>query len=370
MDSPAYNLRSRPSKMTPPSPSPSPAANGYTTPPRSSSTATPSRNRNSPYLPTPTETLLLAAYPALLLFGAAFSAISPQTRAAPFFPGTHAHSQEPGLTPSYFARKDNVLNTLFVKRGWAWFTVAFALWVGTHPALATTRARVRAAVRWGVVTAFWFLTTQWCFGPPVIDRGFRWSGGRCEIVEVKVEEGDAGVRDVFTAAACKATGGRWHGGTDISGHVFMLVLGSAFLLQEVGWVVLRLRGRRELEERSVVMVDGAVKGAGVEAEVVEVVEVEVENVVDALGLSGRVVIGVVLLSLWMVLMTAIYFHTWFEKVSPPLLCWAERQMLTACYSSRDFSSRSLRCTPLISCLDGFRLGGTLLDCLEYRLRAD
>lgn len=309
MDSPAYNLRSRPSTMAPPaSPSPAAGANGSASGP----SFRPSRTRNSPYLPTPTETLLLAAYPAVLLFGAAFSAISPQTRAAPFFPGTHAHSQEPGQAPSYFARKDNLLNTLFVKRGWAWFTLAFALWIALHPALRSQRARARAAARWGVVTAFWFVTTQWCFGPPLIDRGFRWSGGRCEVVEARVEEGEAGAKDVFTAAACKATGGRWQGGTDISGHIFMLVLGSAFLLQEVGWVVLRWRGRRELEERSVVMADGAVKGAGVEA---EVDGVQVANVVDALGLGGRVVIGVVVLSLWMVLMTAIYFHTWFEKLT-------------------------------------------------------
>lgn len=318
MDSPAYNLRSRPSSMAPPA-SPSPAAaNGSAQPPQPRSLRPSSRPRNNPYLPTPTETLLLAAYPALLLFGAAFSAISPQTRAAPFFPGTHAHSQEPGQSPSYFARKDNLLNTLFVKRGWAWFTLAFALWVALHPALRSQRARARAAARWGVVTAFWFVTTQWCLGPPLIDRGFRWSGGRCDVVEARVEEGEAGAKDVFTAAACKATGGRWQGGTDISGHIFMLVLGSAFLMQEVGWVVLRWRGRRELEERSVVMADGAVKGAGVEA---EVDGVQVANVVDALGLGGRVVIGVVVLSLWMVLMTAIYFHTWFEKVSLLLKSW-------------------------------------------------
>lgn len=314
MDSPAYNLRNRPSTMAPPSASL--AANGSASSSSSSSRppSTKPGRRNSPYLPTPTETLLLAAYPAILIFGAAYSAINPQTRAAPVFPGnTHAHSQEPGLSPSYFARKDNLVNTVFVKRGWAWFTAAFALWVALHPALRGGRARARAAVRWGVVTAFWFLTTQWCFGPPLIDRGFRWSGGRCDVVETKVAEGEGDAGDVLTAAACRATGGRWQGGTDISGHIFMLVLGSAFLLQEVGWVVLRWRGRRELEERSVVMHDGAVKGAGVEA---RSDGVEVGNVADALGLGGRVLMGLVVLSLWMVLMTAIYFHTWFEKVRP------------------------------------------------------
>lgn len=167
-------------------------------------------------------------------------------------------------------------------------------------------------MRWAVVTAFWGFTTQWFFGPALIDRGFRWSGGRCEVVDVKIEEGVAGAGDIATAAACKATGGSWSGGHDISGHVFMLVLGSVFLLEEVGWVVARWKGRRELEERSVIMVDGAVKGAGVEA----VMDGQAgSGALDAVGFGGRVVLGVVGLSLWMVLMTAIYFHTWFEKLT-------------------------------------------------------
>ncbi len=87
------------------------------------------------------------------------------------------------------------------------------------------------------------------------------------------------------------------------------------------------------------MADGAVKGAGVEA---DVDGVQVANVVDALGLGGRGVIGVVVLSLWMVLMTAIYFHTWFEKVSlPPLLM--ETMRISADGSTADGTSRrSLR----------------------------
>jgi hypothetical protein len=287
--------------------------NGFSTPPSSSKTSsassTPTTSRNSPYLPTPTERLLLALYPTLLLFGALFSLISPETRSAPFDKLTHAHT---GPAPSYFARKDNILNQLFVKRGWFWFSVAFAIWVFTHPALASPRARLRAGARWAVVTGWWVLITQWCFGPPIIDRGFRLSGGRCEVAVEKVEEGTAGGKDIMTAAACKAGGGRWAGGTDISGHVFMLVLGSAFLLAEVGWVVARWKGKRELEERSVVMTDGAVKGAGVEA----VMDGSASSgALDAYGLGGRVVLGVVGLSLWMVLMTAIYFHTWFEKAS-------------------------------------------------------
>lgn len=269
--------------------------------------------RNTPYLPTPTELALLALYPTLLLFGALFSLVSPETRAAPYDRARQAHVQDAALAPSYFARKDNLFNVLFVKRGWAWITASFFVFVFTHPALRHNGARVRAGVRWGVVTTWWVFVTQWFFGPAIIDRGFRWSGGRCEVAEDMVKEGEAGAKDVMTAAACKASGGSWRGGHDISGHVFLLVLGSFFLVQEVGWVAARW-AKYVREERSVVMHDGAVKGAAVEGRK-EKDEGEV-SALEALGHGGRLVAAVVGLSAWMLLMTAIYFHTWFEKVSP------------------------------------------------------
>ncbi len=125
-----------------------------------------------------------------------------------------------------------------------------------------------------------------------------------------MEEGTAGKVEVLTSAACKASGGKWRGGHDISGHIFLLVLGSFFLLQEVGWVALRWRERAR-EERSVVMGDGAVKGASAEAAYHETAGMAG----DAFGIGGKFAAAVVALSGWMILMTAIYFHTWFEKVS-------------------------------------------------------
>ena len=151
---------------------------------------------------------------------------------------------------------------------------------------------------------------RWCFGAPLIDRGFRWTGGQCELVEREVEAGTARAGEVITAVACKSAGGRWHGGHDISGHVFLLVLGTVFLMQEVGWAALRWSGRAR-EERCVVMRDGALKSAGVEAE-------EAPGKGEGsmqLGAGGKTAAAVAGLNLWMLLMTAIYFHTWFEKVS-------------------------------------------------------
>ena len=297
------------------------------------------RRPTSPYLPTPTERLVLLIYPALLLLGTVFSLVSPQTRAAPFDAAAGAHAQDPALAPSYFARKDNIVNTLFVKRGWAWISLALAAfaassrrtsyWSSSNSNNTSRDSEERkgkstssapsspwtTGARWLLATVWWFLVTQWCFGPAVVDRGFRWSGGGCEGAVRRLADGEASGGDVFTAAACKAAGGRWSGGHDISGHVFMLVLGSGLLLEEVGWAILRRWGGFE-EERTVVADDGSVQVVDVwEGRRVGGREGDVGDGNDGLGLGVKAVLVVVALSLWMILMTAIYFHTWFEKVS-------------------------------------------------------
>ncbi|KAH8898177.1 hypothetical protein GQ53DRAFT_759460 [Thozetella sp. PMI_491] len=311
--SPAQSTRSRtkkrPSEMAPAAPNGTSAA--------SSARGAPSKVRSMPYLPTPTELLLLASYPVLLTFGAVFSLLSPETRAAPYDEVMQAHFQDASLAPSYFARKDNVFNTLFVKRGWFWITAAFFAFLFTHPATAKAQHKIQGTIRWGLVTLWWIFVTQWFFGPAIIDRGFRFTGGKCEVVESAVEKGTADTAEMFTAVACKAAGGKWRGGHDISGHVFLLVLGSFFLLQEVGWVVLRARERAS-EERSVVMGDGAIKSASAESQHHD----SGASSEGGLGHGGRFAAVVVGLSWWMILMTAIYFHTWFEKLTGLLVALA------------------------------------------------
>lgn len=293
----------------------------------SSSTTTAATARTPPHLPTASESLLLLVYPVLLLFGTLFSALSPETRAAAYDAAGQSHVQ--AEAPSYFARKNNLFNILFVKRGWAWITVAFFVFVLSHPSLQVSGSRkLKAGLRWAAVTTWWVLVTQWCFGPALIDRGFRFTGGKCEVAEAAVFSGgfdpdNKAASEVFTAVACKASGGKWRGGHDISGHVFLLVLGSWFLLQEVGWVVARVAGSsgrfpifgRGGEERCVVMHDGAVKGAGVEAEKEGGIKTSQQQQQQGMTFGAKFAIGVVALSWWMLLMTAIYFHTWFEKVS-------------------------------------------------------
>ncbi|KAK4185365.1 inositol phospholipid synthesis protein Scs3p [Podospora australis] len=297
------------------------------------------RPRNNPVLPTPSELLALSIYPILLVFGALFAVLNPTVRNAPYDFASQAHDQSSALSPSYFARKNNLFNVLFVKRGWGWISLAFVVFIFTHPAVATTKQRARAGIRWGMVTLWWVFVTQWFFGPAIIDRGFRWTGGKCEekisLVNAamdgmatphggRVVGQEVRVKDVFSAAACKAAGGKWSGGHDISGHVFLLVLGSVFLLQEVGWVVSRWAKWHEREERTVVMPDGAVKGATVEVDKreEEYREERRTTVGEALGRGGQFAGAVVVVSGWMLLMTAIYFHTWFEKLTGLLVAMA------------------------------------------------
>jgi hypothetical protein len=222
--------------------------------------------------------------------------------------------------PSYFAKKSNIFNLYFVKQGWAWITLSYFFFLFTHPStgppatLVLTPRRIRGALRWAIVTAWWIFVTQWFFGPPIIDRGFLLTGGQCQLLE-QAEAGNVDMdnaRQLLTGVACKAVGGKWSGGHDISGHVFLLVLGSMFLLQEIIHVT---RSPTMGDERTIFMSDGAIKSADFET------QPSAGTVIDGprWTLGVKVIAGVVILSLYMLLMTAAYFHTWFEKVSLPCL---------------------------------------------------
>ncbi len=270
-------------------------------------------SRRSPFLPTPLEIILLSAYPAILVTGSLFALIDPTARNAPYNPSTQSHFAN--SAPSYFAKKSNVFNVFFVKKGWAWVTFTYLFFLFTHPSTGPPRTltskRLRGMLRYGLVTLWWIFVTQWFFGPAIIDRGFRLTGGQCELVQqanagqVDMETG----RQLFTNVACKAVGGKWRGGHDISGHVFLLVLGSMFLFEEVLHAVWSTAVSKD--ERTIMMTDGAVKSAEVEA------SLQSRHTAEApqWTVSAKITMGVAGLMLYMLLMTAVYFHTWFEKVS-------------------------------------------------------
>jgi hypothetical protein len=65
---------------------------------------------------------------------------------------------------SYFARKDNLINVFFLKFSWGWTSLAFLALLPHVP------EKTRSLARFSVATIWWYLVTQWCFGPPIMDK--------------------------------------------------------------------------------------------------------------------------------------------------------------------------------------------------------
>lgn len=386
-------------------------------------------------LPTPLEATLLAVYPLTLLFGSLFSHLSPSTHPPnneSVYSPQHQSYYPAHLAPSYFATKRNVFNVYFVKRGWGWLTLAVLLfafgaargraaielalpglgdrWSWAAPRLteikntaerreeqdARVRRRWQVLIRWAAATAAWFVVTQWCFGPSLIDRVYRLSGGAC--VKLLQEEFTAGTEtqrmlaSAASHAACRVAGGQWSGGYDVSGHVYLLVLGSGMLWLEVLPVVLPgvrgLTGARvvntaedgemmleDTEEADAVYGDAAYQERLEESLSKSSTRILADTVEDVAGAASpshaygtrtktgslrrdpaspgmyRIVndrekkqrqqrqhhqgpltklkiwastlaVAVAVLSWWMLLMTAAFFHTWSEKALALVLAGA------------------------------------------------
>ncbi|OKO93756.1 FIT family protein scs3 [Penicillium subrubescens] len=293
----------------------------------------------TPTRPAPSPAALLI-YPATLLLGSLFSVISPVARAtresslrlpksaAPLAPSLAADLHLSENPVNYFARKNNIFNLYFVKIGWLWTTVAFVSLLLFQPVYrassslsqAQQQTRVRRALqaflRYAIATTIWYLMTQWFFGPAIIDRSFVVTGGKCEEVMERAGKMELGgspsaqVETLFSAAACKAAGGAWRGGHDISGHVFMLVLATAFLAHEAvgagAFSAFSAPTRADGDSARERKASGPVVSG--------LMNDETDSGL-ARKWSLRLVWGVVGLGWWMLFMTAIWFHTWLEKWS-------------------------------------------------------
>ena len=104
---------------------------------------------------------------------------------------------------SYFARRDNFINVYFLKFAWFWTSIAFFAHVVRVP------RKVAPLVRYLAATVVWYLVTQWCFGPPIMDKVFRGTGGICQLAK------DEDFPKIFTSAVCRSSGGAWSGGHDL-----------------------------------------------------------------------------------------------------------------------------------------------------------
>ena len=326
-----------------------------------SSTVSSSASVRSPFLPTTTEVALLAVYPLTLVLGSAFSHLSPITRSpqtASVYSYRHQSFQPQSEAPSYWATKRNVFNVYFVKFGWFWCTLALVAFIAYGSRASRTlgarlrgrrageagqaaqesaqaegdtrlRRRMQAFARYVAATTLWVWMTQWFFGAPLIDRGFIASGGLCEVLMRSAEQADGAPQkelvQALTHAACTQAGGRWYGGWDLSGHVFLLVLGSGMLWFEM-LPVLMPHVAGLCGARLVKMADGRVVHVGVgsagnsETSTVEKQsstpeEAHARKHAQQIKFSATTLsMGVATFSWWMLLMTAAFFHTWVEKL--------------------------------------------------------
>ena len=127
---------------------------------------------------------------------------------------------------------------------WTRSTRATAGLLGATSAVAL----VAAVARYLAATVWWVLFTKWCFGLPLMDRIFLFTGGKCAAItehRLVAHTGaplaphllvrmPTGVYEstVLSSLMCRRLRGSWEGGHDPLGHVFLLVHSLLYLFFE------------------------------------------------------------------------------------------------------------------------------------------
>ncbi|TIC72801.1 hypothetical protein E3Q00_03588 [Wallemia mellicola] len=209
---------------------------------------------------------------------------------------------------TYFATKKNIFNKLFVKKAWGWTTASvLALLVSAPHDERTTNKRWRIVTvsRWVAATSSWFLFTNWFFGDSLLHRIWLITGAQCVREEDNLEGTPATpllvpvnhlecypqpLNSADISAPLKAA--KWVGGHDVSGHTFLLML-SAYVI----FVTLKPCYSHLIRVNSV--------------------KDEKAPLQSGLSILHKVAvyfsIALLLLWIWMLLVTCVYFHTPYEK---------------------------------------------------------
>lgn len=249
-----------------------------------------------------------------------------------------AHLPHPAAATSYFARKSNILNQLFVKRAWAWTTLAFFSLFLTSPNKIQSGRRVAA---WAIATAVWLSFS------PIFQRIITLSGGEC-IIHVPAAEGTNAPSTLTVPAhycynrahisplthpelfanpiiapllasphLVNFNGSpKFYHGHDVSGHIFLLTLSTLLLLDQV---VPSLSYVFKYFAPDTTPTPRPIKAS------------------PAHSIAVKATIGLLSLWWWMLFMTSVYFHTTSEKLSG--LCKSARSQddssaLTLLHSGR------------------------------------
>lgn len=152
---------------------------------------------------------------------------------------------------NYFTSRGNLVNTYFVKKGWLWTIITYIYMIYNkikRKGFIHKKVLLYSILRVFLITLCWILFTQWCFGPPLMDKIFVLTGGQCSnIQQSRIPES---LKHLFgtllnsedttllnsksiSSSTCKRLKGTWEGGHDPSGHVFLLTLSSSVLLFEL-----------------------------------------------------------------------------------------------------------------------------------------
>ncbi|PAV20310.1 inositol phospholipid biosynthesis scs3 [Pyrrhoderma noxium] len=143
------------------------------------------------------------------------------------------HTPHPLHDTQYFARKNNVLNTVFIKRAWGWTSGAALLLLLTSPSPSVTGPGTRQVFmsarerlfKWGAATLVWLLFTAWFFGPSLFSRLTVASG-----VNASFDYPQAPLApDSVLFEGDWRTRARLMRGHDVSGHIFLLTMSLLFL---------------------------------------------------------------------------------------------------------------------------------------------
>ncbi|KAF5380624.1 hypothetical protein D9615_004542 [Tricholomella constricta] len=160
------------------------------------------------------------------------------------------HLPHPLATTHFFADKSNFLNVYFIKKAWAWTSGAFLLSWLTSPASTRTTDRVW---KWAAETVMWLVFTTWFFGPALLERFIVVSGGECilalpagdpipvpaEYCFTRSHLSPLSHPDLFVTTTTFALPLDWRAmprlrrGHDISGHMFLLIMSTLFLADQL-----------------------------------------------------------------------------------------------------------------------------------------
>lgn len=243
---------------------------------------------------------------------------------------------------NYWNNKRNFVNQVFVKRGWGWTTLVLVVFYGIQwsKRRITPRQLGSATIRYAIVTTWWWLFTQWCFGLPIMDKVFVLTGGQCVVHEPNSrfdslsqyflidEELGRWALSRVTSYTCRRLKGSWEGGHDPLGHVFLLVQLSLFLFLEseatwYGWTHFYVATKNFIHR-------------------VKTSSDKLEVTINYLVQNPHVLV-IWLCSLWwlMLFMTNIYFHLVFEKFVG--LLFGFMAILAIYVAPRWSENRVLRC---------------------------